>query len=288
VELARRQHGVVTAAQLREVGIHRRGIAHRVRHGRLTPLHRGVYLVGPNETPFTRLMAATLACGPTAVLSDQAAAFLHGFGREPTAIDVTVRSGQPRTRAGLRVHRAKLTDAELTTHEGIPVTTPARTITDLAKTTAERELGRAVEEALIQRRIDTDALTRAVDEAAGQRGARALRATAQTRDPQITRSEAERRLKRLVQQAGLERPRTNRRIGGYEVDAMWPRQRLVVEVDGYAFHGGRAAFERDRRRDANLTAGGWRVIRVTWRQLVDEPHLVVARISAALALAAAA
>jgi very-short-patch-repair endonuclease len=287
VRLAARQHGVVAAKQLSALGLTRDAVKHRVRHGRLTPLHRGVYLVGPNETPLTRLMAATLACGPEAVLSHHAAAALHGFGREAAVIDVTVRSGQPRTRRGLRVHRAKLGDEDVTTREGIPVTTPARTITDLAKTTARRELGRAVEEALIQRCIDTDTLTRAVDEAAGRRGARALRATAQTRDPQITRSEAERRLKRLIEQAGLERPETNRRVGGYEVDAVWRSRRLVVEVDGYAFHGGRAAFERDRRKDALLTASGWRVIRVTWRQLVDEPHLVVARVAAALALAAA-
>jgi very-short-patch-repair endonuclease len=104
--------------------------------------------------------------------------------------------------------------------------------------------------------------------------------------PQMTRSEAERRLLTLIERAALPRPRTNTRVGRYEVDALWPETRLIVEVDGFAFHGTRAAFERDRRRDADLTAMGFRVVRVTWRQLVDEPHLVVARLAGALARAA--
>jgi very-short-patch-repair endonuclease len=104
----------------------------------------------------------------------------------------------------------------------------------------------------------------------------------------VTRSEAERRLKHLIAKAALRPPATNVRIGRYEVDAVWMRERLVVEVDGFAFHGHRAAFERDRRRDAELAARGFRVIRVTWRQLVDESEAVIARLAAALAAGAAA
>jgi very-short-patch-repair endonuclease len=95
-------------------------------------------------------------------------------------------------------------------------------------------------------------------------------------EPQITRSEGERRLRALIRAARLSRPHTNTSVGGWEVDAVWQAQRLVVEVDGFAYHGNRAAFERDRRRDAALVAAGYRVIRITWRQLVDEPHAVVA------------
>jgi very-short-patch-repair endonuclease len=100
--------------------------------------------------------------------------------------------------------------------------------------------------------------------------------------PQLTRSEAERRFLDLIERARLPRPRTNVRIGRYEVDLLWPEQRLIVEVDGYAFHSTRAAFERDRARDAELIAAGYHVIRVTWRQLVEEPEATVALLAAAL------
>jgi very-short-patch-repair endonuclease len=106
-------------------------------------------------------------------------------------------------------------------------------------------------------------------------------------NPAFTRSEAERRLLALIRAAGLPPPRTNVHVGPYEVDFLWPAHRLVVEVDGFAFHSSRAAFERDRRRDADLQARGLRVTRVTWRQLEREPHAVVARLAAALALRAA-
>jgi very-short-patch-repair endonuclease len=95
-------------------------------------------------------------------------------------------------------------------------------------------------------------------------------------EPRLTRSEAERRLVKLVRAARLPLPVTNTRLAGWEVDAFWPRHRVVVEVDGYAYHGNRAAFERDRRKDAALVAAGYRVVRITWRQLADEPHAVVA------------
>jgi very-short-patch-repair endonuclease len=99
----------------------------------------------------------------------------------------------------------------------------------------------------------------------------------------FSRSEAERRLGAIVEQARLPRPQTNVRVAGYEVDALWPAARLVVEVDGYRFHGHPAAFERDRRKDQDLTAAGYQVIRVTWRQICHQPLLVAARIAQALA-----
>jgi very-short-patch-repair endonuclease len=254
-----------------------------VAHGRLTPLHRGVYRVGPLDGPFTGVMAAVLACGPRAVASHDAAAHLHGFREWRGAVDVTVPEGQRRHRPGVRVHRRPLEADEVTTAHGIPVTTPERTIRDLAAATTTRELARAIEEAQIQRRLDEASLARAVRRAAGRRGARALRAAAPEDAPSLTRSEAERRLLELIRASGLPRPVTNARVARYEVDALWPEERLVVEVDGFAYHGGRGAFERDRRKDADLLAAGHRVLRVTWRQLADEPHAVVARVASALA-----
>ena len=286
--LAARQHGVVSGAQLAELGIGRRGIAHRVAVGWLTRLHRGVFRVGPTEARLARLMAAVLAAGPGAVVSHRAAAWLHGFAPEPAVVDVTVEAGHPRARSGVRVHRRSL-DGEVTRVDGIPATTPKRTIADLAADTEPHELRRAMEEALIQRKLDHLSLTGAVDAARGQRGAAVLRAAAIAvagTGERLTRSEAERRLLDLVAAAGLPRPQTNVRVGRAEVDALWRRERLVAEVDGFAFHASRAAFERDRRRDAELTASGLRVIRVTWRQLADEPEAVVARLAGALAVAA--
>ncbi len=283
-EVARRQHGVVTVAQLAAVGIHRRGIAHRVAHGRLTPLHRGVYRVGPLGDELSGVMAAVLACGPTAVASHRTAARLHGFWDWRGVTDVTATEGQPRSRPGITVHRRRVEEGERTSVRGIPVTTPERTIRDLAPVVGETHLGRVIEEAQVQRKLDDASLTRAVSQARGQRGVRALRAAAPQAEAALTRSEAERRLVKLVRRSGLPRPQTNVRLAGHEVDALWPREGLVVEVDGFAFHGGRRAFERDRRRDADLLAAGHRVLRLTWRQLADEPEAVVARIAAALAV----
>jgi len=102
-------------------------------------------------------------------------------------------------------------------------------------------------------------------------------------DSGYTRSAAERRLRELIQAAGLDRPLFNEPLLGYVVDVLWPKQRLVVEVDGYAYHANRAAFERDRRRDQRLIAAGYRVIRVTWLQLRDRPIETIASIVWALA-----
>jgi very-short-patch-repair endonuclease len=104
--------------------------------------------------------------------------------------------------------------------------------------------------------------------------------------PAWTRSEAERRMKLLLRQAGLPSPLTNRKIAGYQADFVWPAQRLIVEVDGYQFHGHRRAFERDRKRDAAHVLAGYRVIRVTWRRLADEPMAVAVMIGQALAMPA--
>lgn len=279
-ELAAGQHGVVGVAQLRAAGLTHDAIRHRVRHGRITRLHRGVYRVGPLTDPLTELFAATLACGPTAALSHRAAAYLHGLAKEPPRrIDVTVTRGHPRP-AGVVVHRARLEDGERAECDGVPVTAVPRTIADLAGESTRRELERLVEQALVLHLADRDALAQA---AAGHRRAAALRAVLEAlAGPSLTRSEAERRLLELVRQASLPAPVTNARLAGWEVDAYWPRHALVVEVDGYAFHGGRQAFERDRLKDRELQLAGHRVLRLTWRQLADEPHAIVAALAAAL------
>lgn len=255
--LAARQCGVVTTAQLAAAGLNRNAVAHRVANGRLTPLHRGVYQVGPIAAPRTREMAAVLATG--GVLSHHSAAAIWGI-RPPHDGDVHITTTSAvRSREGIRVHRSASLAAAV--HDGLPLATAARTIHDLAPLLPRHELDRAIEEAEIRKLITRDELRPAL------RG---------TDEPRFTRSEGERRLLALVRAAKLPVPLTNTKVAGWEVDAFWPRHKLIVEVDGFAYHGSRAAFERDRRKDAALTQAGYRVLRVTWRRLVHEPHAVVA------------
>jgi very-short-patch-repair endonuclease len=283
LEVARRQHGVITAAQLSAAGVGRNAVGTRVRQGGLRRAYRGVYLVGPVDAPLAREAAALLACGPGAVLSHRSAAVLWGMiAPAGGPVDVTVRR-TGRSRAGLRVHRtAVLDDRAIGRRDGLAVTSPERTLLDLGASTALNELERAVEEAQVLRLVDRSTLRLA---AAGRHlGASRLRAALGRHDqPRVTRSEAERRLLALIDQAGLHEPVTNARLGRYEVDFLWRAERLVVEVDGWAFHGTRGAFERDRRRDADLQLAGYRVLRVTWRRLVAQPLAVAALLGAALA-----
>jgi very-short-patch-repair endonuclease len=277
-ELARRQHGIVTTRQLAAAGIGASGIKVRVRDGRLVRLHRAVYQVGPVLARYGREMAALLACGNEAVLSHHSAAAIWGF-RPPHQEDVHVTTERARTtsRPGIQVHRSASLQAAV--REGLYLTTPARTLLDLASRLPLQELERAVEQAIVLR-LTTNDLIEAQCEP-GRRGAAKLR-RALLIEPGLTRSEGERRLRRLVRAAGLPRPVSNTRVAGWEVDLLWREQRLVVEVDGFAFHGSRHAFERDRRRDADLVAAGYRVVRFTWRQIKHEPEAVIARLAVLL------
>lgn len=282
--VAARQRGVVTVGQLRQAGIGRNGAAHRVRHGRLVPIHRGVYRVGPVAAPLSREVAALLACGPTAALSHHTAAAVWGLRPpHPGDVHVTVTGQRATNRPGLRVHRTHSLDAAV--HDGLRLTAPARTLLDLAPLLPRPALERAAEQAVVLRLTTHDELARECRP--GRRGTARLRAALPT-EPSLTRSEAERRLLALVRAARLPRPRTNVRVAGHEVDLLWREQKLVVEVDGFAYHGSRQAFERDRRRDADLTAAGFRVVRFTWRQIAHEPEAVLARLAVLLAGRAAA
>jgi very-short-patch-repair endonuclease len=284
--LATMQYGVVSRAQLLAAGIGPGAIETRLKRHQLHPLHRGVYAVGHTAlVPLARELAAVLACGSGAVLSHRTAAWIWRileFAGE--LIDVTVPRSN-RRRPGLTVHRSRSLGPEDTrVHRGIPVTAPARTLLDLAEVATARELERAFDEAITQRLTTYPALAAAVQQANGHRGIRALRELlARTEEPTITRSEAEERFLALTREADLPAPQVNARVGAHIVDFLWPDRRLVVEVDGYRFHASRTAFERDRRRDADLNATGFRVLRITWRQLVEEPVAVIARLAQALA-----
>lgn len=287
--LAERQYGVVSTPQLLAAGIGRSAIATRVRRDGLHRLHRGVYAVGHTAlVPGAREMAAVLACGDGAAISHRSAAVLWGLVEEREGpIDVTVPRSRG-SRPGLRIHRSRsLTAESIRTLRGIPVTTVTRTLIDFAEAAPDRELERALDEATVQRLTTRATLIAAVGDNTGHRGAARIRKLLEHSDPPtLTRSEAEERFLSLVRMAELEAPEVNVRLHRHLVDFLWPRRRLVVEIDGFRFHSSRAAFERDRRRDAELGAAGYRVIRVTWRQLTEEPYSVIGRLAQVLAAAA--
>ena len=266
--IAERQHGCASAPQLRWAGLGQTATRHRLRTGRLHRVHRGVYAVGHrSDGPLHVAAAALLACGPRAVLSHWSAAAAWNISAHLTdAVDVSVPRHRGPSREGIRVHRPLSLMSDVRVHRGLPLTNPERTLRDLA------------------RRADAGTIERLVAEALALRLVTPTEVEDLTPDgPRLTRSDAERRLLTLLRRAGLPLPETNVRLAGHEVDALWRREGLVVEVDGYAAHAGRHAFERDRRRDQELRAAGYRVERITWRQLEHEPERVVAVIARALA-----
>lgn len=282
VALARRQHGVVSTAQLNRAGLGPNAIAGRASRGWLRRVHRGVYVVGALETGLTAPAAALLGAGEHAVLSHRAAAVVWGILTERPAdpIDVTLLDARGSKRQGVRVHHAELASADLRHRHDLRLTAPARTLLDLAAT-SPHELEEALNEARILRLVTVKELESLLERCPKHRGARGLR-DAIADGPELTRSEAERRLLALIRAAGLPLPRTNVRLAGYEVDLYWPAHDLVVEFDGWAYHSSRAAFERDRRRDADLQLAGQRVLRVTHRMLTRGREGLIARLAIAL------
>ena len=266
------------------MGVGRGSIDHRVSVGRLQLTYRGVYSVGHRGLTGRGLwMAAILACGPNAVLSHRSAAALWALveGRSRD-VDVTApgrtRSGQ----AGIRLHRVhRLSREDRLVRDGIHVTTVARTLLDLAEVVTAQALNRAVGHAGRLHRLDLGAIERLCARSPGRRGLKPLRAALATYEP-LTRSELERHFLDVCQEAGLPKPAVNTHAAGFEVDALWQQQQLIVELDGFEFHSSREAFEQDRKRDATLLLAGYRVLRFTWRRVYDEPQEVVAIVREAL------
>jgi hypothetical protein len=175
-----------------------------------------------------------------------------------------------------RFHRSSLPDDEITIKDGIPVTTAPRTLFDLAAVVSHGQLARAVNEAEIRRLWDPLSLPNLLKRHPRRPGAAAIRSLIATPGLRVTRSELEDRFLAFLARLGLPLPATNvsMRVGGcwIEADCVWHEERLIAELDGHTTHRTRAAFETDRTRDRMLTAAGWRVIRITWRQLHDDPE----------------
>jgi very-short-patch-repair endonuclease len=284
--LAGRRRGIVTRAELLGAGIHPDQIKRWRNRGLLHPLFHGVYAVGHTAlVPLAREHAALLACGPKAILSHFTAAHLWGLRPSPPpTIDLTLVGGHCRPKRGVRIHLVSQLDRrDLRRREGLPLTSPARTIIELAAYVSFDELDRLVAEARANRLVRPGELQAALDRAKYRRGVARMRAfLADETEPDFTRSKGERRLLDLLRQSRLPQPRSNRRAAGYEVDFLWEAEKLVVEFDGYRFHGHRRAFEHDRRKDVDLASAGYQVLRFTWRQLTEEPLVVIAAIARAL------
>ena len=277
------QRGVVTRAQLVALGFSPKAIEHRVRIGRLHRIHHGVFALGnPVLQSLGAETAALLYAGDNAVLSHESAAALWGLASTPSFVAITLIDRKARGQSGLRLHQVKALDIrDVTIHAGFPVTSAARTLIDCA---ARRPIEGLLSEARVQRLVTDEVIAAAMDRCPGRSGISSLRCLlADQYEQGYSRSAAERLLRRLVKAAELQPATFNTYVLGFEVDAVWPAQRLVVEVDGYRTHGHREAFERDRKKDQALIAAGYAVIRFTWRDLTRRPFVVVARIAAALA-----
>jgi predicted transcriptional regulator of viral defense system len=281
-DLAARQHGVVSVGQLYSLGLSDRQVRRLVSTAWLAKLHQGVYAVG--YRPLTRRgewIAALLAIGEGAVLSHRSAAALWGIwgegDRKPVEVIVPGRNGR-RRRPGIKVHRPEvLPPEELTEQDGIPVTSAARTVLDLATVLRGRQLERAVDEAA---NLCTAAELATVAYLTRRPGSRALRALLARHHPgtTATRSELEERFLALCRKCGFPQPEVNVALLDYIVDFLWRGPRLVVEVDGAATHANPRAFEADRDRDGRLAVAGYRVVRFTWRDVTTRAAVVADRV----------
>jgi predicted transcriptional regulator of viral defense system/very-short-patch-repair endonuclease len=288
-QLAARQFGVVSHGQLIALGLSRSAIRRWLKQGRLHRIHRGVYLLGhPVPPPLAREQAALLAAGDDSVLTHETATRLHGYIEEdddaPIHVTTSRFRGRPR---GVVVHTSRrLEPLDVMWLHDLPVTTPARTLLDLAETADAAVLERAVETAFARRRVTEPQLRALIRRSPGRRGARRLAAFLDYRGGSgFTRSWAEDRARYLLRGTDLPEPKFNDRVEGYEVDIHFVDEGVIVEIDSWRHHSGQGGFARDRRKWADLDAKGKKVVGVTAWELKHEPHVAIARISRAVALA---
>jgi very-short-patch-repair endonuclease len=267
--------------QLRKLGLEDRGVQRRAEGERLHRVHHGVYAVGYRALSLNGCrMAAVLACGDGAVLSHRSAAAMWQLreSRRPT-FDVTASNRRGRIPRGIDAHRdGSLSDADRTVLYGVPCTTVARTLLDLAAVVPIWELRKAISEAEVLRLLDHAAVRRLIKRSRGRRGVARLRMLLDDIHPQTkrTRSELERLFLRMCARAGLPEPEVNVRldVGGrlVEPDFLWRAAGLILEADSRRYHDTDSAFQMDRRREQRLMLAGWSVARCTWEQVEREPR----------------
>lgn len=292
--LANHQHGLVTLAQLEELGMDRRTASARVVAGRLHRVHEGVFAVGyPRLSPDAVLTAAVLACGPGAVLSHGSAATLWGFWSEDSdKVHVIAPNRRGRSPKGIAAHRdGWLPASDVTEVRGIPCTTVTRTLLDQAAMLKPWELRRSLGEAEVMRLINQKELRSQIYRGRGRRGVARLRLLADEIHPQTkrSRSELERMFLHVCLQVGLPQPEVNvtLQVGDrrFKPDFLWRPQRLILEADSRRFHDTDVAFVDDRRREQRLQLAGWRVSRCTWEQVEFEPGVLAETVRRLLAQA---
>jgi very-short-patch-repair endonuclease len=268
-EVAERQHGVISRAQLLELGFTKSAIRHRLADGRLHPLRSGVYAVGrPAVDRKGEWMAAVLACGEGAILSHASAGALWGVIHDKPLIDVTVPESRHPRQAGVRTHRAsKLAPPDVATRDGIHVTSPIRTLMDLATCCSSKRHEAAVNAADKLDLVDPERLRSAIEGRAGERGVAVLRKLLDRRTFVLTDSELERRFLPIARAAGLPKPETRRVVNGFRVDFLWRDLGLVVETDGLRYHRTPSQQARDRTRDNAHAASGLTTLRFTHAQV---------------------
>jgi hypothetical protein len=275
--LSENQHGNVTRTQLFAVGLSPDQISYRVKHGRLHRVHTGVYAVGrPATTALERATAAVLACGDGAALSHRAALALWGLAKWPWVMEVTVP--HDRRTKGLRVHRAPgLIGRDFRTHQGIRVTSPARTVLDCAPGLTDKAFARAVNDGRRNIGLRPHHLADVIERFPNHPGARRLRPFVDAKGGP-TRSEWEDAFPAFCQQYELPEPVMSTSVAGYEADALFPDEQIVIELDSWEFHGDRQAFESDRDRDVDRLVAGFVTVRITWERIEKRSAREAARL----------
>jgi very-short-patch-repair endonuclease len=281
-QIAARQRGRVATRQLRAAGISASAISRLVASSRLLPVHRGVVAVGhAAPTPLGDETAALLAIGDTAALSHFSAATLWGLiapGAGDGLIHVVSSEDHRIPLTGVTVHRSRILERrDVWTRQGLPLTSPARTLLDIAPARTNRQLELAFDRAIVERILTPAHVVDVLARAGGHHGRKRLTTLLerQAAGHTVTRSEAEERVLALIRSAGLTEPLVNARVAGHEVDFFWPGSRFALEIDGFRFHGTRERFERDRRKDSDLRRAGVTMARATWRMVEEEPNVLL-------------
>jgi very-short-patch-repair endonuclease len=285
-DLSSRQHGVVARPQLVDLGLTDSAINCRLHNGRLHRLHRGVYAVGrPQVDRRGFWLAAVLACGPRAALSHRSAGELWGLLRRgETPAEVSVPLDVHRRRPGIVIRRRSRLEADdVTEREGIQLTTPSRTLIDLAAVLPTRRLEAAINEADKLNLIDLEELRGKVERQGSMHGARTLRELLDLRFFALSDSELERRFMPLARRAGLEKPLTQAMVAGHRADFYWPTLGLVVETDGLRYHRTPIQQAKDRERDQAYATAGLTPLRFTHAQVATDPERVIGVLRAVVA-----
>lgn len=280
--VAASQHGIVTRQQALAEGISARQVETRLRKGSLIAVHPGVYRVG-HAAPSVEAtyMAAVLRCGDGALLSGRAAGHLLGLLPGPAPPPEVTAPRERRIKGvGTRCSR-RLDPADRVICRGIPTTSPAATLVDLAAVVAPHLLGRAVHEAGIRHGVGPEAIAAVLDRRPNAPGSGKLRAIL-SGDAGLTLSKLEREFLKLLRKAGLPLPVTNSLAGGRLVDCRWPAHKLTVELDGYRYHASRHAWEQDRRRERQAYARGDQFRRFTWGDVIEHPKPLLRELRAVL------